>query len=125
MSRMLLVVAMLLLLPVMIAGATYGLPGVRGVTPSCCALHHCCAHELQGCLEHGKCAEHEHRHHFHERMLLMRENARRADISAPMVEAEPVEWSARPVAVRCAPRSIETPPGLRPLYGGYMRPQRC
>lgn len=124
-SRMLLVVVILLLLPVMMAGASYGLPGAGCAFPSCCALHHCCAHELQGGLEHGKCAEHEHRHHYQERMQLMRENARRADFNAPLAVVEPAEWTASPVNVRHVPYERISPVGLPPLYSGYLRPQRC
>lgn len=124
-SRMLLVVAMLLLLPVMMAGASYGLPGAGCVTYSCCTLHHCCAHERQGGLEHGKCAEHEHRHHYHERMQLMRENAHRSDISAPVAVVESEGWSIAPVIIRVVTRVVHEPLELPLLYGGYLRPLRC
>ena len=124
-SRMLLVVAMLLLLPVMMAGATYGLPGAGGVSCSCCALHHCCGHEWQAGPEHDKCVEHGHRYHYHERMQLMRENARRADISAPVVVEESASRGTPSVLVRCAPRGITSVQGLPRMYGGYLRPHRC
>ena len=122
---MLLVVAMLLLLPVMMAGATYGLPGTGGVSCSRCALHHCCGHEWQANPEHDKCVEHGHRYHYHERMQLMRENARRADISAPVVVEEPADRGTSPALLRCEPRGIMPVQGLPRMYGGYLRPHRC
>ena len=122
---MLLVVAMLLLLPVMMAGASYGLPGAGCVTRSCCALHHCCAYERQGGLEHGKCAEHEHRHHYHERLQLMRENARHADCSAPALADDSEQWSSGVLPEPGIELAVVEPVGLPPLYGGYMCPQRC
>lgn len=122
---MLLAVALLLLLPVMMAGATYGLPGAGCVSHSCCALHHCCAHELQSCLEQGKCAEHDHRHHYHERLQLMREDARRADCAAPAVVEKGDEWSHGWSVESVSPTPIPEPGGALALYGGYLRPLRC
>lgn len=122
---MLLVVAMLLLLPVMMAGASYGLPGAGCSARSCCSLHHCCAHELQGLQPHGKCAEHDHRHHDRERMQLMRDDVRRADFNAPLAVEEPIEWRAGQFHACAARFVVNAPVGLPPLYGGYLRPLRC
>ena len=84
-----------------------------------------CGHEWQADPEHGKCVEHGHRYHYHERMQLMRENARRADISAPVVVEEPAGRGTPPVLIRCAPRGITSEQGLPRMYGGYLRPHRC
>jgi len=124
-SRTLLVVAMFLLLPVMMSGALYGLPGPWCAVHSCCALHHCCAHELQGMEGLGKCAEHEHGCHFHERLQLMSEVARRADFCPPVAVAEPEAWSMNQVVSRVLSRVSLVPARVPSLYGGYLRPQRC
>lgn len=122
---MLLVVAMLMLLSVMMTGASYGLPGTVCVADSSSALHHCCAHELQGWLDHGECAEHERRHHCRERMLLMRADARRSDICAPVAVVESGAWCIAPVIIREFSRVVHEPLDLPPLYGGYLHPRRC
>lgn len=124
-TRMLLVVAMFMLLPVMMSGALYGLPGADCVAHSCCGLHHCCAHETQTMHEQGRCAEHDHRHHQHERMQLMREDARRAEAPAPAAVVESTCHATHELPHWVVPGASSETGNLPPLYGGYLRPRRC
>lgn len=123
MSRIMLVVVLLLLLPVFVTGASLEVPGARCSVQNCCAMAHCGEHEELG--ESHNCLLHGHHHHYHERIQLL--------FDAGMKPA-----SSAAVAVLNAPQpfvfhlegsiagEIQTDEAPRPCpYPGYRRPLRC
>ena len=75
--------------------------------------------------EQGRCAEHDQRHHQHERMQLMREEARRAEAPAPAAVVESTCHTTHEVPHWVVPGASTETGNLPPLYGGYLRPRRC
>lgn len=122
MSRIMLVVV-LLLLPVIVTGASLEVPGVRCSVQNCCAMAHCGEHEELGaahdCLLHG------HHHHHHERIQLLFD----AGGKAPVAVVAGVVCEPPPFAF-CSAFAWGNMPAVEawlhpPLYPGYMHPQRC
>lgn len=118
-------VALLLLLPVMMAGASYRMPAGACASHSCCAHHLSCPHASQGVEVQDGCARHEHGHHHHARLLLMREDARRVDYHAVAIVPDDCTSPPMPQFVLHNQAGQEVGVELPPLYGGYLSPQRC
>lgn len=121
---MILVVAVLLL-PVLIFGTTFGVPGGDCSAYHACTQAHCCPHAESVAHEHGKCAGHEHSHHCHERILLMHEQVRRSECGSFVAVKEPAPccWCYSSALERQV--FVAELVYLPPLYGGFSTPRRC
>lgn len=118
-------VVVLLLLPVLMTGASLEVPGARCNVQNCCLLAHChgcgeaAAEDAQGV--HG----HHHHPHRHYKMLLLNDAGQRMNhelVSVPVVPV-PASHCSGLEAPRlvCALLQYTGPPP----YGGHVAPLRC
>lgn len=118
-------VVVLLLLPVLMTGASLEVPGAGCSVQNCCVLANCHGHaeEIDAIGQHAD--GHHHHSHRHERILLLNDAGQRTDCRQVAIPAAGVPR----LADVCLSRT--TPVVLRPLvtgpppYGGYALPLRC
>lgn len=121
---MLLVVAALLL-PVLIFGATLGVPVVDCAAHHSCTLAHCCPYAEGEVHLHGKCTGHEHSHHCHERILMLHEQIRRSEECASVAVNGSAPFSRCYTVSLIRLAYLPEPVYLPPIYGGFFMPRRC
>ena len=118
-------VVVLLLLPVLMTGASLEVPGAGCSVQNCCVLANCHGHAEEIDAAGQQADGHHHHTHRHERILLLNDAGQRADCRQVAIPAAGVPR----LAGVCQSRT--TPVVLRPLvtgpppYGGYEVPLRC
>lgn len=123
-SRMMLVVVMLLL-PVLMTGASLEVPG-SGVHALNCCLPVCCNGHASHCAEPDECMlEHRHHHHCHECIRLLMDAGLRYQYSPVVVSGiSRVDIPCPVRRGRCfLPRQLQL--NTAPPYPGYLAPLRC
>lgn len=123
MSRIVMV-AVFLLLPVFVTGASLEVPGVD------CCPHHCCmsaqyaGHAGADELPEGW-SDHHHERHAHDCILLLRDAGLR-DARTVAPRSSVVQMPMVAVVEQGDESPLTEPAVMRPpLYGGFLLPQRC
>ena len=116
-------VVVLLLLPVIMTGASLELPGAGCHAGNCCVVAACHAHEAE---DEPAAHDHHHHRHAHERILLlsdagMRDAAPTVAAFASLAEKAVMHCKFLEMAERCSLPLLAAPPP----YRGYLIPQRC
>ena len=115
-------VVVLLLLPVIMTGASLELPGAGCHAGNCCVVAACHAHEVE---DAPAVHDHHHHRHAHERIQLLRDaGLRDSSPSVAAFDALPASPSLRFTSLEqahCSPYLLAAPPP----YRGYLIPQRC